>query len=65
LWRGTIYGLEPPLVVLVAVGRGGTAADANPFFAASAPPPVFVAWAVIWIAIVLGLAAFSLSRRDL
>ena len=22
LWRGTIYGLEPPLVVLVAVGRG-------------------------------------------
>ena len=65
LWRGTIYGLEPPLVVLVAVGRGGTAADANPFFAASAPPLVFVAWSVVWVAIVLALAVVSLSRRDL
>jgi ABC-type transport system involved in multi-copper enzyme maturation permease subunit len=65
LWRGTIYGLEPPLVVLVAVGRGGTAADANPFFAASAPPLVFVAWSATWVAIVLSLAVVSLSRRDL
>ena len=65
LWRGTIYGLEPPLVVLVAVGRGGAAAESNPFFAASAPPPVFVAWSVAWIAIVLALAVLSFSRRDL
>ncbi len=65
LWRGTIYGLEPPAVVFVALGRGGPAAEANPFFA-SAPPPVgFVAWSVIWVAIVLGLAVLSLSRRDL
>jgi ABC-type transport system involved in multi-copper enzyme maturation permease subunit len=65
LWRGTIYGLEPPLVVLVAIGRGGAAADANPFFAASAPPLAFVAWSAVWVAIVLGLAVVSLSRRDL
>jgi ABC-type transport system involved in multi-copper enzyme maturation permease subunit len=39
LWRGTVYGLEPPVVMLVAAGRAGSATDANPFFAAT-PPPV-------------------------
>ena len=38
LWRGVIYGLEPPLVLLVAAGRSPEAMAANPFFA-SAPPP--------------------------
>ena len=65
LWRGTIYGLEPPLVVLIAVGRGGAAANANPFFAPAAPPLAFVAWSVVWVTIVLGLSIVSLSRRDL
>jgi ABC-type transport system involved in multi-copper enzyme maturation permease subunit len=65
LWRGTIYGLEPPLVVLIAVGRGGAAANANPFFAPAPPPLPFVAWSVVWVAIVLGLSIVSLSRRDL
>ncbi len=65
LWRGTIYGLEPPAVVFVALGRGGPAAEANPFFASIPPPVGFVAWSVIWVAIVLGLAVVSLSRRDL
>jgi ABC-type transport system involved in multi-copper enzyme maturation permease subunit len=65
LWRGTIYGLEPPAVVLVAVGRGGAAADANPFFASAPPPAAFVAWSALWIAIVLALAVISLTRRDL
>ena len=65
LWRGTIYGLEPPVVVLVALGRGGSVSQANPFFAASLPPATFLAWSVVWIAIVLGLAVVSLTRRDL
>ena len=46
-------------------GRLGSAADANPFFATSAPDPAFLAWCVVWTAIVLGLAALSLDRRDL
>lgn len=65
LWRGTIYGLEPPAVVLVALGRGGPAAEANPFFA-SAPPAIgFVVWSAAWVAVALALAVVSLRRRDL
>jgi ABC-type transport system involved in multi-copper enzyme maturation permease subunit len=64
LWRGTIYGLEPPAVVLIALGRGPVT-GVNPFFAAAAPPPEFLVWSAIWVAVVLGLAVFSLSRRDL
>jgi ABC-type transport system involved in multi-copper enzyme maturation permease subunit len=65
LWRGTIYSLEPPAVVLVALGRGGPAADANPFFASSPPPLPFLAWSVAWIVLVLALTVISLDRRDL
>jgi ABC-type transport system involved in multi-copper enzyme maturation permease subunit len=65
LWRGAIHALQPPLVVLVAAGRLGSAADANPFFATSPPDPAFLAWCVVWIAVVLGLGAWSLERRDL
>jgi ABC-type transport system involved in multi-copper enzyme maturation permease subunit len=65
LWRGAIYSLEPPLVVLTAVGRGGPAADANPFFASSLPPAPFLVWSAVWIVLVLTAATISLSRRDL
>jgi ABC-type transport system involved in multi-copper enzyme maturation permease subunit len=65
LWRGTVFGLEPPAVVLVATGAGGPAAQANPFFAAAPPPAPFVAWSVVWIVLVMALAALSLARRDL
>jgi ABC-type transport system involved in multi-copper enzyme maturation permease subunit len=65
LWRGAIYSLEPPLVVLAAVGRGGPAADANPFFASSTPPAPFLVWSGIWVVLVLAAAAISLNRRDL
>jgi ABC-type transport system involved in multi-copper enzyme maturation permease subunit len=64
LWRGTIFGLEPPLVVLVAAGEG-PASEANPFFAAAPPPMPFVAWSIAWVVLVLGLATLSMRRRDL
>jgi ABC-type transport system involved in multi-copper enzyme maturation permease subunit len=63
LWRGVIYGLEPPLVLLGAAGAGGRAA-ANPFFASSPPPLPFVLWSIAWVAIVLTIAAWSLDRRE-
>ena len=65
LWRGVIYGLEPPLVVLAAATRNAEAMRANPFFAAEPPPGAFVAWAVAWVALVLlgGIALFR--RREL
>jgi ABC-type transport system involved in multi-copper enzyme maturation permease subunit len=65
LWRGTIYGLEPPAVVFVALGRGGAVAQANPFFATAPPSSGFLAWCAVWIAIVLLLSVVSLTRRDL
>jgi len=65
LWRGAIYGLEPPAVIFVTLGRAGPAAAANPFFAAAPPPTAFVAWSAVWVVIVLGLAVISLRRRDL
>jgi ABC-type transport system involved in multi-copper enzyme maturation permease subunit len=65
LWRGVIYGLEPPLVVLLANGNAPRFADANPFYATAPPPLPFVVWSVIWIGLVLGVASWWFERRDL
>lgn len=65
LWRGVIYGLEPPLVLLIAAGEAEDLAQANPFYAPSPPPAIFVAWSVVWVGLVLGLAAWRFERRDL
>jgi ABC-type transport system involved in multi-copper enzyme maturation permease subunit len=62
LWRGVIYGLEPPLVVLASAARNAEAMRANPFFAGEPPPAAFVAWAVAWVLLVL-LAGIGLFRR--
>jgi ABC-type transport system involved in multi-copper enzyme maturation permease subunit len=62
LWRGVIYGLEPG-VVIAGVGNGP--ARANPFFASDPPPPLFLAWSIAWVAIVLVLAVWQLRRREL
>jgi ABC-type transport system involved in multi-copper enzyme maturation permease subunit len=65
LWRGVIYGLEPPLVVLIAAGEAGDLAEANPFYATEPPPLVFIVWSVVWMALVLGAATWWFERRDL
>jgi ABC-type transport system involved in multi-copper enzyme maturation permease subunit len=65
LWRGTVFGLEPPIVVLAAAGRLGAVSEANPFFAASPPPVEVVGWSVAWVAFVLAGAIRSFARRDL
>jgi ABC-type transport system involved in multi-copper enzyme maturation permease subunit len=65
LWRGVIYGLEPPLVVLIAAGRAPGLAEANPFYASAPPPLAFVVWSAAWIGLVLGAAAWWFERRDL
>ena len=64
LWRGTIYALEPSVVIAGAAGVG-EASDANPFFASAPPPVEFLAWSAVWIVAVLALAVFSLRSRDL
>ena len=65
LWRGVIYGLEPPLVLLMAAGEVPELANANPFYAPAPPPLPFVVWSVVWMALVLGLSAWWFERRDL
>ncbi len=65
LWRGAIHGLEPPIIVLAALGRGGPAAQVNPFFVSQPPEAAFIAWSIAWVALVLGAAVISLERRDL
>jgi ABC-type transport system involved in multi-copper enzyme maturation permease subunit len=65
LWRGVVYGLEPPLVVLLAAGRAPDIAEANPFYASAPPPLALVIWSVAWIGLVLGAAAWWFERRDL
>ncbi len=65
LWRGVIYGLEPPLVVMIAAGEAGDLAEANPFYATAPPPLGFIIWSVLWIALVLGAATWWFERRDL
>jgi ABC-type transport system involved in multi-copper enzyme maturation permease subunit len=62
LWRGVVYGLEPPLVLLLAAGRAPEALQANPFFADAPPPMPLVAWSIAWIVLVL-LAGMALFRR--
>ena len=67
LWRGVIYGLEPPVVLLAAVsaGRSAQALEANPFFASAPPPLAFDLWAVVWVVLVLAVAVRLFSRREL
>jgi ABC-type transport system involved in multi-copper enzyme maturation permease subunit len=65
LWRGVVFGLEPPLVIAGAGPTLGPMAEANPFFAATPPPVEFVLYSVVWIAVVLALAVWSLNRREL
>jgi ABC-type transport system involved in multi-copper enzyme maturation permease subunit len=65
LWRGVIFGLEPPLVVMIAAGEAGSLAEANPFYATEPPPLAFIVWSVLWVAIVLGAATWWFEHRDL
>lgn len=65
LWRGVVYGLEPPVILLLSTSRNAEALAANPFFASAPPPLAFVAWSVLWVVLVLlgGIALFH--RREL
>jgi len=63
LWQGVVYGLEPSFVI--SAGEGQFVARSSPFFASSGPAPAIVAWAVIWVVLVLALAVTQLRRREL
>lgn len=64
LWRGTVFALEPPAVILAAAGLG-PARVANPFYAEAPLSALQLAWVAVWIVVVLAAAVISLDRREL
>ncbi len=63
LWRGAMHAFQDPGALRQF---GGDAADgAFPFLSASSIAPGYLAWALLWILVVLALAALAFQRRDL
>ena len=64
LWRGAVYAMEPASVI-ATMRAAGRAAGGNPFAALDAPAPAFLAWTVVWFALVIGLTLWSFQRREI
>ena len=64
LWRGAVYAMEPD-AVLAALRAAGTAGRANPFSAVDPPPAAFLAWVVVWFALMLTLSIWSFRTREI
>ena len=64
LWRGAVYAMEPD-AVLATLRAAGTVGRANPFAAVDPPPIEFLAWVVVWFAIMLGLSIWSFRTREI
>jgi hypothetical protein len=60
LWRGAMNAFQDPIsLVQMGPGEGGF-----PFLSDAPLSPAYLAWAAVWIAVVLGLTALSFQRRD-
>jgi ABC-type transport system involved in multi-copper enzyme maturation permease subunit len=64
LWRGVIYGLEPPQIVSMTQ-LGGPVVASNPFYADTPPAMAFTIWCVVWVAGALAIGAWLFRRREL
>ena len=64
LWRGAVYAMEPDAVI-ASLRLAGTIGRANPFSAVDPPPPAFLAWVVVWFALMLGLSIWSFRAREI
>jgi ABC-type transport system involved in multi-copper enzyme maturation permease subunit len=64
LWRGAVYAMEPD-AFLAALRAAGTVARANPFAAVDPPPLQFLAWVVVWFALMLSLSIWSFRTREI
>ena len=63
LWRGAMHAFQDPTALLQF--GGGAEAGAFPFLSQSSLTASYLVWAVLWVAMVGGLAALAFSRRDL
>jgi len=62
LWRGAMHAFQDPTAL---IEFGGTDAEAFPFLSAAPLTAVYIAWVVLWVAMIWGLAAASFLRKDL
>ena len=64
LWRGAVYALEPAAILQLTRNVPGPAIAANPFFASSEPPLVFLVWVAAWLSAALFAAVWSFRSRE-
>jgi len=61
LWRGAMNGFQDPTALAqMGPGQGGF-----PFLGAAPLTAAYLAWAVVWVAVIWGLTALSFQRRDI
>jgi ABC-type transport system involved in multi-copper enzyme maturation permease subunit len=60
LWRGAMHAFQDP----TALGQFGQEFQAFPFLSPAPLTLTYLIWAVVWVAMVGGLAAISFVRRD-
>ncbi|GAA1533405.1 ABC transporter permease [Kribbella lupini] len=63
LWRGAMHAFQDPSALGQFANDEG--ANAFPFLGAASLSPAYLAWVVLWVAMLWGLAALSFSRKDL
>jgi ABC-type transport system involved in multi-copper enzyme maturation permease subunit len=62
LWRGAMHAFQDPSALLTF---GGTDGQAFPFLSVAPLTAGYLAWTVVWVAMIGGLAAASFGRKDL
>jgi ABC-type transport system involved in multi-copper enzyme maturation permease subunit len=62
LWHAATYYLEPPAFIAAQVAEGPGQGD--PFFSPAPPAAGYLAWAAIWLVLVLSLGIISFDRRE-
>lgn len=61
LWRGAMHAFQQPGVL----ARFGKEMAGFPFLSPAPLAPAYLLWVLVWVLVVLGLAALSFRRRDL
>ena len=61
LWRGAMNAFQDPSLLL----QFQEAFEGHPFLSKAGLTPAYLAWAGLWVTVILGLAAVSFQRRDL
>jgi ABC-type transport system involved in multi-copper enzyme maturation permease subunit len=59
LWRGAMHAFQDSSAL-----ASFPASEGSPFLSFESLSPVYLAWVVVWVVLIGGLAALSFSRRD-